>query len=98
MSAAVVTFIRDLYRTNEFIPLHAPTFSGNELKYVTKTIESTFVSSVGKFVEDFERKIEAYTGTTKATETVKKNDNKLAMLFALANVFKIDQMIRAARG
>lgn len=29
---------------------------------------------------------------------LKKNDNKLAMLFALANVFRIDQMIRAARG
>ncbi|MDO6418988.1 transposase [Amphritea sp. 2_MG-2023] len=27
-----------------------------------------------------------------------KNDNKLAMLFALANVFRVDQMIRAARG
>lgn len=70
MSEAVVTFIRDLYRTNEFIPLHAPTFSGNELKYVTETIESTFVSSVGKFVDDFERKIEAYTATTKAIATV----------------------------
>jgi IS5 family transposase len=27
-----------------------------------------------------------------------KNDNKLSMLFALANVFRVDQMIRAARG
>lgn len=70
MSAAVVSFIRELYRTNEFIPLHAPTFSGNELKYVTETIQSTFVSSVGKFVDDFERKMEAFTSTTKAIATV----------------------------
>ncbi|WP_233008865.1 LegC family aminotransferase [Rheinheimera faecalis] len=70
MSAAVVSFIRELYRTNEFIPLHAPTFAGNELKYVTETIQSTFVSSVGKFVDDFERKMEAFTSTTKAIATV----------------------------
>lgn len=70
MSAAVVSFIRELYRTNDFIPLHAPTFNGNELKYVTETIESTFVSSVGKFVDDFERKIEAFTLTTRAIATV----------------------------
>ena len=70
MSAAVVNFIRELYRTNDFIPLHAPTFDGNELKYVTETIESTFVSSVGKFVDDLERKMETFTGTTKAIATV----------------------------
>jgi len=70
MSAEVISFIRDIYRTNEFIPLHAPTFAGNELKYVTETIQSTFVSSVGKFVDDFERKMEAFTGTAKAVATV----------------------------
>ncbi len=70
MSAAVISFIRDIYRTNEFIPLHAPTFAGNELKYITETIQSTFVSSVGKFVDDFERKMEAFTGTAKAVATV----------------------------
>ncbi|QZO13470.1 LegC family aminotransferase [Pseudoalteromonas piscicida] len=65
-----VDFVRDTYSTNEFIPLHAPTFSGNENKYVKETIDSTFVSSVGKFVDDFERKIEAFTGATKAVATV----------------------------
>jgi aminotransferase in exopolysaccharide biosynthesis len=63
-------FVRDLYVTDEFIPLHAPTFQGNEKEYVTQTIESTFVSSVGKFVDEFESKIEAYTGTKKAVATV----------------------------
>ncbi|MCF6434966.1 LegC family aminotransferase [Pseudoalteromonas sp. MMG022] len=65
-----VDFVRDTYSTNEFIPLHAPTFSGNENKYVKETIDSTFVSSVGKFVDDFERKIEAFTGAAKAVATV----------------------------
>lgn len=70
MSNEIVQFVRELYRTNEFIPLHAPTFQGNELKYVTETIESTFVSSVGKFVDDFERKMESFTGAIKAVATV----------------------------
>jgi hypothetical protein len=68
--ASIVEFVRDVYQTNEFIPLHAPTFDGNEKQYVLETIESTFVSSVGKFVDDFEHKIESYTGTTKAVATV----------------------------
>lgn len=70
MSNDVVQFVRELYRTNEFIPLHAPVFNGNELKYVTETIESTFVSSVGKFVDEFERKMESFTGSTRAIATV----------------------------
>ncbi len=66
----LVEFVRDTYQTNDFIPLHAPTFDGNEQKYVLETIQSTFVSSVGKFVDEFEQKIEAYTGTAKAVATV----------------------------
>ena len=63
-------FVRDIYKTKEFIPLHEPTFSGNEKRYVLETIESTFVSSVGKFVDDFERRAEIFTGTPKAVATV----------------------------
>lgn len=70
MTKQLVSFIKELYQTNEFIPLHAPTFSGNEQKYVSETINSTFVSSVGKFVDDFEKHIETYTGTAKAVATV----------------------------
>ncbi len=66
----LVEFVRDIYQTNDFIPLHAPTFDGNEQKYVLETIQSTFVSSVGKFVDEFEQKIEVYTGTAKAVATV----------------------------
>jgi len=66
----IVEFVRDIYQTNDFIPLHKPTFDGNEQKYVLETIQSTFVSSVGKFVDEFEQKIEDYTGTAKAVATV----------------------------
>ncbi len=66
----LIQFVRDTYQTNEFIPLHAPTFDGNELKYVADTINSTFVSSVGKYVDEFESCIEGYTKTAKAIATV----------------------------
>jgi len=70
MNNKLISFVRNTYQTNDFIPLHAPTFIGNEKKYVTDTIDSTFVSSVGKYVEVFEKHIEDYTGTAKAVATV----------------------------
>lgn len=70
MTNELVRFVRDIYQTSDFIPLHAPTFVGNEKKYVGSTIDSTFVSSVGKYVEQFEQDIAKYTGATKAIATV----------------------------
>ena len=65
-----VRFVQDLYATNEFIPLHAPVFAGNEKKYLLETIDSTFVSSVGDFVNEFECKMTKYTGIKHAIATV----------------------------
>ena len=48
---SVVNFIRSIYKTDSFIPLHEPRFLGNEKKYLNECIDSTFVSSVGKFVD-----------------------------------------------
>lgn len=70
MHNKLVNFVRDIYQTKEFIPLHAPTFAGNEKEYVNNTLDSTFVSSVGKYVDQFEQQIEAFTGTAKAIATV----------------------------
>ncbi|MDN4496665.1 LegC family aminotransferase [Pseudomonas mosselii] len=70
MIDSLVKFIRAQYRTDEFIPLHAPLFKGNERQYVVDTIESTFVSSVGAFVDRFERDMQAYTGCSRAVATV----------------------------
>lgn len=70
MNKKFIDFVQDIYGTKEFIPLHAPTFSGNEKKYVENTIDSTFVSSVGQYVNDFEIGVEAYTGSAKAIAVV----------------------------
>ena len=65
----VVDFIRGIYKTDKFIPLHEPRFLGNEKKYLNECIDSTFVSSVGKFVDEFEEKIASYTGAKYAIAT-----------------------------
>ncbi len=65
----VVDFIQDIYKTKEFLPLHEPRFFGNEKKYVNDTIDSTFVSSVGKYVDQFEQMIAEFTGSKYAVAT-----------------------------
>lgn len=70
MLDSLIRFVRDQYRTDEFIPLHAPVFAGQERNYVSDTIDSTFVSSVGAYVDRFERDMGAYTGSPRAVATV----------------------------
>ncbi|EPM3973907.1 LegC family aminotransferase [Vibrio vulnificus] len=91
----LVEFVRDQYQTQDFIPLHAPTFAGNEKAYVMETIDSTFVSSVGKFVDEFERKMEAFTGTPKAVATVNGTAALHAALY-MAGVERGDLVITQA--
>lgn len=67
----IVSYIRDLYKKPEdFIPLHEPRFLGNEKKYLNECIDSTFVSSVGKFVTQFEDMVAEYTGSKHAIACV----------------------------
>ena len=66
----VVSFIQLTFKTTEFLPLHEPRFLGNEKKYLNECIDSTFVSSVGKFVDRFEQDIAQYTGAKFAVATV----------------------------
>lgn len=68
--AHTIDFIRDLFNTDGFIPLHEPRFSGNERKYVMETIDSTFVSSVGAYVKRFEEMIAAISGTQRGVAVV----------------------------
>lgn len=70
MFNALIDFVREQYRSNDFIPLHAPVFSGNERQYIFDTIDSTFVSSVGAYVDRFERDMATYTGSVRAVATV----------------------------
>lgn len=85
-------FIRSQFNTSEFIPLHAPIFIGNEKKYVMETIDSTFVSSVGKFVDKFEEVIKEYTGAKYAIATV-NGTAALHMSLILAGVKKDDLIL-----
>jgi len=66
---SVINFIKSLYKKKSFIPLHEPRFIGNEIKYLNECVKSTFVSSVGKFVDEFEDKIAKYTGAKYAIAT-----------------------------
>ena len=52
------------------VPLHEPVFFGNEKKYLNECIDSTYVSSIGKFVDEVEKKICKYTGSRFAIATV----------------------------
>ena len=66
----IITFIQNTFQSDQFIPLHAPVFIGNEKTYLLECIDSTFVSSVGKFVDQFEDKFAEYTGAKFAIATV----------------------------
>lgn len=61
----IIEFIRDLYGTKEFIPLHEPKFIGKEKDYLSQCIDSTFVStSNGVFTEKLENQIKDFTGSS----------------------------------
>jgi aminotransferase in exopolysaccharide biosynthesis len=75
-----VDFIRKHYGTKEFIPLHEPRFYGKEKEYLNDCIDSTFVSSVGPFVDRFEKMMAEYTG---ARYAVAITNGTLALHIAL---------------
>ena len=52
------------------VALHEPRFRGNEWVYLKECIDSTFVSSVGKFVDRFEDELAAFTGAKRAVAVV----------------------------
>ncbi len=66
----IVQIIKDEFATDKFIPLHEPYFGGNEKKYLEECIDSTFVSSVGPFVDLFEQRIAEITETKKGVAVV----------------------------
>ena len=95
MSEKLISFIRDYYQTTEFVPLHAPLFQGREIAYVTETIKTTFVSSVGSYVDRFERDVESYTGSPRAVATV-NGTSALHVALKLAGVKAGDLVITQA--
>jgi aminotransferase in exopolysaccharide biosynthesis len=74
------------------IYLHEPIFIGNEKKYINECIDSTFVSSVGIFVDRFEEDMAKFTGAKKAVVCV-NGTNALHMALILAGVQRDDEVI-----
>lgn len=90
-----IAFIKELYGNQDFTPLSVPQFLGNEKKYLEECIDTTFVSSVGKFVDRFEEEMARYTGAKKAVVCV-SGTNALHMSLMLAGVEREDEVLTQA--
>ena len=88
----IIDFIQNTFSTKEFIPLHEPRFIGNEKKYLNDCIDSTFVSSVGKYVDTFEKEFALKVGSKYAVATV-NGTAALHISLLLANVKSGDEVI-----
>jgi len=89
-----INFIKSVYKTDN-IYLHEPRFVGNEKKYLLETIDSTFVSSVGPFVDQFEQEISKLTNTKK-TVAVANGTCALQISLKLAGVKSEDEVLTQA--
>lgn len=95
MSKKTIDFIQNYFGSKSFIPLHAPVFAGNEKKYLEECIDTTFVSSVGKFVDDFEKEIAQITNSQKAVAVV-NGTAAIQISLKLAGVGQGDEVITQA--
>ena len=90
---AVIQALKDVTRQQEDpVPLHAPVFSGNEWQYVKECLDTGWVSSVGRFVDQFERMLVEYTGAGYAIAVV-NGTAALHVALILAGVKPGDEVI-----
>ena len=94
MFQKIVDYIKELYG-QDFVPLSVPQFIGNEKKYLNECIDTTFVSSVGKFVDRFEEDMATYTGAKRAVVCV-SGTNALHMAMMMAGVERDDEVLTQA--
>ena len=92
MYSPIVDFIRQTFGGADFIPLHAPCLIGNEKKYLNDCIDSTYVSSVGKYVDLFEAMVADYTKSKHAVVCV-NGTNALHLALMLVGVIQEDEVI-----
>lgn len=90
----ILDFIRHLY-PGANVQLHEPRFVGNEKKYLSDCVDSTFVSSIGKYVTDFEKKIADFTGVKHAIATT-NGTSALHLALVAAGVQNEDEVITQA--
>ena len=90
-----ISFIKDSYNTKDSIYLHEPVFLGNEKKYLLETINSTFVSSIGPFVNKFEDLISKISNTKSAVAVV-NGTSGIQTALRLVGVKKEDEVLTQA--
>lgn len=95
MYEKTIDFIKGLYGNKDFTPLSVPVFIGKEKEYLNECIDTTFVSSVGKFVDRFEDDMATYTGAKKAVVCV-SGTNALHMAMMLVGVERDDEVLTQA--
>jgi aminotransferase in exopolysaccharide biosynthesis len=91
----IIDFVKLQYPKQDFIPLHAPVFNGNEKSYVLDTIDSTFVSSVGAYVDKFEIMLAELSKTQKAVAIV-NGTSALQVALRLVGVQNGDEVLTQA--
>jgi len=92
MYKETVAFIRRQFHNKALIPLHEPCFNGNEKVYMNDCIDSTFVSSVGSYVDRFEKEFALHVGSKYAVATV-NGTAALHVSLILMGVGKEDEVI-----
>jgi len=87
-----IEFVREIYGTKKNILLHEPKFIGNEKKYLNQSIDTTFVAAVGKFADEFEKKMAKYTGAKHVIATT-NGTSALHVSLILAGVERDNEVI-----
>ena len=95
MFEPIIDYIKSLYGGADFVPLSVPCFVGNEKRYLEECVDTTFVSSVGKFVDRFEDEMARYSGAKKAVVCV-SGTNALHMALMLVGVARNDEVLTQA--
>lgn len=91
LSGPIVAAIRTVVGPGP-VSLHEPSFDGNEWLYVKECLDSTFVSSVGKFVDRFEADLAAFCGARHAIAVV-NGTAALHVALKLAGVKADDEVL-----
>jgi aminotransferase in exopolysaccharide biosynthesis len=91
----IIDFIRCQFPNKDVLPLHEPSFSGNEKLYVMDAINSTFVSSIGPYVDMFELMMAEVTNARKAIAVV-NGTSGLQVALRLCGVQTGDEVLTQA--
>ena len=92
MVKKLIKFIRNLYKSEDFIPLHEPYFDEEEKNFLMKALDSTFVSSTGPLVNEFENEVAKFTGSKYAIAT-SNGSSALHTALILEGVDKGDEVL-----